>query len=237
MNMQLAIPGAGDFVRQDTPMDLLSLALQNNAAIDVIERLAALQERSLARQAEIDFNSSLNACQSEIPRIVPDLNNPNAKKKYASYEALDKAVRPVYLKHGFGLSFSTAECPHPDKVRTICRVSHRGHSQNYQIDITADGSGPKGGAMLTRPHADLAANTLGMRRLLRMIFNIVDTAEDEMLTNGWLMERVEWIYNSRNPDELKRIFNEAFKQAKTDKAANAMLILVEARDKKAQDFQ
>ena len=29
-----------------SPMNLLSVALQNNAAIDVIERLAALQEKS-----------------------------------------------------------------------------------------------------------------------------------------------------------------------------------------------
>src|SRR5690348_14667738 len=36
-------------------MSLLQLALKNNAAIDVIERLVSLQEKMLARQAEIEF--------------------------------------------------------------------------------------------------------------------------------------------------------------------------------------
>lgn len=226
---------------QSTPMGLLQLALKNGAAIDVIERLSALQEKALARQAEKEFNNALSECQSEIPRIVPDINNPQAKKKFSSYEALDKVVRPIYLKHGFSLSFSSPECHNPEKVRTECRVSHSGyHTQVYQIDITSDATGPKGGGFLSRPHADLAANTLGMRRLLRMIFNIVDTSEDEMLTNGWLMERLEWIANCKDLPELGRIFNDAFKEAKKNpdrnQAARIMLLLVEARDKKAKEF-
>ena len=38
-------------VRKPSTMDLLQVALQNNAAIDVIERLAALQEKALAQDA------------------------------------------------------------------------------------------------------------------------------------------------------------------------------------------
>lgn len=219
-------------------MKLLSLALNNNSGIDVIERLAALQERAEQRHAEKEFDAALRTCQSEIPRIVPDLTNPQSKKKYSSYEALDKVVRPIYLLHGFDLSFSTGDCPNPEKVRTLCRVSHNGgHARMYQIDITADAKGPQGGGFLSKPHADLAANTLGMRRLLRMIFNIVDTAEDELLTNGWLQERIEWLQNAKDPEELKKLFNQAFKEAKEQKNAAALLVLVEARDKKAKDWK
>jgi hypothetical protein len=220
------------------PNRLLEIALNNHAAIDVIERLAALQEKQLSKESEREFNEALGRCQSEIPRIIPDLNNPNSKKKYASYEALDKAIRPVYLKHGFSLSFSTADCPNPEKVRTVCRCSHEGgHAQFYQIDITADGSGPKGGGMLTRPHADLAANTLGIRRLLRMIFNIVDTAEDELLTNGWLIEKLDWMENCRTLPELTKVFTAAFNEATEQKNSRAMLALVQAKDKKKKELK
>lgn len=212
--------------------NLLELAIREKSAIDVIERLVKLQQDAEARRAERQFNVALAQCQKEIPRIVPDLNNPNSKKKYSSYEALDKAIRPVYLAHNFSLSFGTADCPNPEKVRTVCRVSHEGgHSQTYQIDITADGSGPKGGGMLTRPHSDLAANTLGIRRLLRMIFNIVDTAEDEMLTNGWLLPKIQAIEQCKDEESLTATFNEAYKEAKTAKNGNALLALIEARDR------
>ena len=47
-----------------SPLDLLSIALQNNAAIDVIERLAALQEKAMMRDAEITFNDALSRVQA-----------------------------------------------------------------------------------------------------------------------------------------------------------------------------
>src|SRR5271156_1978567 len=58
-----------------TMMTLLDRALQNHAAIDVIERLAALQEKAMHRQDEIDFNTAMNAAQAEIGRVAPDLKN------------------------------------------------------------------------------------------------------------------------------------------------------------------
>lgn len=237
MKTQPQLPLPPNELVPTSPMGLLTLALQNNAAIDVIERLTALQEKSLARRAEQDYNDALTECQREIPRIVPDLKNPQSNKNYSSYAALDAIIRPIYLNHGFSLSFSTADCPYPDKVRTVCRVSHGDHTQLYQIDITSDGSGPKGGGVMTKPHADLSANTLGMRRLLRMIFNIVDTAEDEMLTNGWLLERLEWIDSCKDQAELDRVFRSAFAEAKESKNGKAMLTIVQAKDKKKVSFQ
>lgn len=237
MSTQLAIPGSADFEKpvQFNAANMLQLALQNNAAIDVIERLVALQEKAELRQAEAEFNLAMNSCQSEIKSVVPDAAGKH-NKKYATYKALDAEIRPVYLRHGLSLSFDGADCSNPEKVRVVCIVSKGIYNRRYQFDISTDTSGPQGKAVLTKDDADLAANSKGKRRLLRNIFNIVDN-EDENLTNGWLMERIDWIKSCRNPDELKKIFNEAFKQAKTDKAANAMLALVEARDKKAQDFQ
>ena len=48
-----------------SPINLLSLALQNNAAIDVIERLAALQEKAMLRDAKIGFNDALSRIQGK----------------------------------------------------------------------------------------------------------------------------------------------------------------------------
>jgi hypothetical protein len=79
-----------------SPMNLLSSALHNNAAIDVIERLAALQEKIMLRDAEIQFNDALSRVQAEIKRVAPDLQNPQTSSRYASYAAIDRVIRPIY---------------------------------------------------------------------------------------------------------------------------------------------
>src|SRR5438132_1542582 len=107
--------------------------------------ISALQEKALARDAEMQFNEAMNRAQAALGRVAPNLNNPQTKSKYASYAALDRVLRPVYTKEGFSLSFDTAETPHPDTVRVLCYVSHRaGHTRKYQVDMPCDGKGAKG---------------------------------------------------------------------------------------------
>jgi hypothetical protein len=112
-------------------------------------------------------------------RVRTDSNNPQTKSRYASYGALDAAMRPVYTGNGFALSFNT-ENPAPEIVRVICRVSHQnGHSRTYQIDMPADGKGAKGGDVMTKTHATGSAVSYGMRYLLKMIFNIAVSDKDD----------------------------------------------------------
>lgn len=161
-----------------TMMTLLDRALQNHAAIDVIERLAALQERSMARQDEIDFATAMSAAQKEIVRVAPDLTNKQTSSKYASYAALDRVIRPVYTKHEFSLSFSTEPAPKEDTLLVVCYCSRGGYTRKYQILMPSDGKGAKGGDVMTLTHATGAASSYGMRYLLKMIFNIAIGEED-----------------------------------------------------------
>ena len=120
--------------------------LARDPTVDVakLERLMALQERALARNAESEFNGAMADVQSEIRRIAADSDNSQTRSKYASYAALDKALRPIYTKHGFALSFGTADGAAELYVRVTCHVSHRaGHSRDYHFDMPADGKGAK----------------------------------------------------------------------------------------------
>src|SRR5580658_5652314 len=83
-----------------SPMNLLSIALHNNAAIDVIERLAALQEKIMLRAAEVQCNDALSRVQAEVKRIAPDLQNPQTSSRYASSAAIDRVIRPIYTREG-----------------------------------------------------------------------------------------------------------------------------------------
>jgi hypothetical protein len=221
-----------------TVMDLLSVALQNNAAIDVIERLAALQERTLARVAECDFNDSMNRVQEQIKRVAPDLDNPQTKSKYASYAAIDRKIRPVYSAEGFSLSFDTADCPKDDHIRVVCYVSKAGHTRRYQMDMASDGKGAKGGDVMTKTHAEGAAMSYGMRYLVKGIFNIAVGEEDDdgnLASNGQLAERIEWLQNARSKEELTKLFKDAYAMFETNPAA--LRVLVDAKNAKKKELE
>lgn len=232
MATQLGMQEMELYKKPGTPMDLLSIALHNNAAIDVIERLAALQEKTLARQAEIEFNEALNRVQQQIKRIVPDLENPQKHSKYASYAAIDRVIRPIYSQEGISLSFTHADCPKPDHIRVICRCALRGHKELYQVDWPVDTKGPKGEPVMTATQATGASDSYAKRYLVKDIFNIAigEGDTDGNINNGWLADRIKEIKDCRDQNYLGEIFNKAYAEAKKERNAQAILILIEARD-------
>ena len=156
------------------------LALADNVDVDKLDRMLAMKERVDARLAENAFNEAMADAQKEMRAVAPDSNNPQTRSKYASYAALDKALRPIYTKHGFALSFGTADGAAELYVRVTCHVSHRaGHSRDYHFDMPADGKGAKGGDVMTKTHAAGSAASYGMRYLLKMIFNVAVGEDDD----------------------------------------------------------
>ena len=149
--------------------------MMSDPSVDIerIERGAALYERALARDAETAFNSAMAAAQEEMRPIAANANNPQTRSRYAKYDALDGAVRPIYSKHGFSLSFYQGEGAPEGYIRVQCKLSCGGHTERPYLDMPADGKGAKGGDVMTKTHATGAGVTYGRRYLLGMIFNLV----------------------------------------------------------------
>jgi hypothetical protein len=238
MSQALEVKNPDELVLQKpTMMDLLSLALREEAGIDVIERLAALQKDQMEREATIDFNDALNRVQTQIKRIAPDLDNPQTRSKYASYAAIDRKIRPIYSEEGMSLSFTTEDCPLQEHIRVVCFVSLRGHTRKYQVDMPCDGKGAKGGDVMTKTHAAGAAMSYGMRYLVKGIFNIAVGEEDtdgNLATNGELVEQLEWIANASNSDELKTMYKQAYEKFEAN--PNALKVIIEARKNRAKEL-
>ena len=156
------------------------LALDPNASVDRIEQLMGLWERNQARQAKTAFSAAMSEAQREMRPVAADAENPSTRSRYASYAALDMALRPIYTKYGFGLSFNTGDSPLEAHVRVICDVTQSaGHEKAYHIDMPADGKGAKGGDVMTKTHATGSAVSYGMRYLLKMIFNVAVGEDDD----------------------------------------------------------
>lgn len=155
-------------------MDVISRAAADpNTDVDKLERLLAMYERISERKAEQAYNEAMTTAQADMRPVATDASNPQTRSQYASYAALDRALRPIYSQHGFSLSFGSAEGAPADHVRVICKVRHRaGHSEEHHIDMPADGKGAKGGDVMTKTHATGAAMSYGQRYLLRGVFNI-----------------------------------------------------------------
>jgi len=144
------------------------------------ERLVAVWERIEHRRAEQAFGTAMALAQSEAHLVKPNKQNTQTGSMYATYAALDLMLRPIYIKHGFSLSFGTEPIDQPDKVRVVCYVAHAGgFTRVYQADVPADGKGAKGGEVMSKTHAFGSGVTYGKRYLVGMIFNLAFTTKED----------------------------------------------------------
>lgn len=184
--------------------------------VDRLERLIGIYERQQASNARTEYNVAMSLAQEEMKGIRANSSNPQTKSKYASYGALDKAIRPIYTKHGFALSFNTGDAPKTDDVRVLCMVSHRGgHMQEHHIDMPADGKGAKGADVMSRTHATGAAVTYGTRYLAGMVFNLAILKDNDGNDAGdrardWADEAIQYL----NTAELDKIGLEKYRTEK-----------------------
>lgn len=151
-----------------------------NVDIAKMERLFAMRKEIAAEMAEAAFNQAMTACQMEMRPISADAENSQTHSRYATFAKLDRALRPIYTRHGFALSFDELDSPKPEYVRVVCYVSHTaGHTRTYRRDMPADGKGAKGGDVMTKTHAVGAANSYGARYILKGVFNVAVGEDDQ----------------------------------------------------------
>ena len=123
-----------------SPMQLLELAVSNNANIESLERLMDLQERWLGQQSRQAFNRALSEFQSICPRIEKKKQAHNYK--YAPLGDIVAQIREVM--HRCGLSFRFEQEHLTDTIKVTCVITHvDGHSERTSMEVQADKSGSK----------------------------------------------------------------------------------------------
>ncbi len=182
---------------QKTATDLAP-ASQSSSIIEIIARAAAdpnvdvskmsalldMQERVMAKQAEIEFNEALARLSSVMPRITKDGAVAYADKngvskeafKFATYENIDKAIRPHLQAEGFSLSFTTAARQGDGGgIMVTGTLSHKsGHGRSATIPVALDTSGGKNNIQ-----AMGSSFSYGKRYTTTMLLNIVTESEDD----------------------------------------------------------
>lgn len=148
--------------------------------VDKMEKLLAMYERVEAKRAERAFSDAMEKTQSEIPQLFRDRENTHKNYRYTTLEELNKAVVPIYTKHGLSLSFGSAAGAPTGYYRITCHVSHvDGHSRDYEADLPTDMVGDKGAPNKTAIQGFGSTMSYGRRYLTFLIFNISTTDDDD----------------------------------------------------------
>jgi ERF superfamily len=222
---------------QASLMDLLDYAVKNQSAIEVIKELRAMQMADEAKRAENEFNAAMELAQNEVPEIIPDCTNEQTGRKYASFKAMDRALRPIWKKHNFTLTFNAAPSPNPEEIYVICDVTHPGgcHKQ-YMIPMSTDGKGPKGGGVMSKQQGVVAATSYGRSTLLRLIFNLV-IDDDGSMDKDELRDRIGYFAKCQTMSEVFEHFKASYMEAEECNDVRAQIALSEAKDKRKKEIE
>ena len=143
------------------------IALDPHVDVEKLERVMALYERKLYAEA-------MNQAQAEIQPVARTTENTITHSWYAKLEAVDAAIRPIYLRHGFSLSYNTVPALVTGNVRMECRCWHTGgHSELFHREAGPDTAGPRGTPTKTVLHGIGSTETFLRRYLACGIFNVV----------------------------------------------------------------
>jgi hypothetical protein len=144
--------------------------------IDKMERLLQMQERVLERAAEAAFNADLSQMQNELPVIEENGaikgRDGRVQSRYARFEDINEAVKPILRQYGFAISFRTAF--DGGEVIVTGVLSHRqGHREQSTVKLPADASGNKNNVQGWG-----SSISYGKRYTMNSLLNITSRGED-----------------------------------------------------------
>lgn len=146
-------------------------AADPNVDIEKMERLMEMYERVQKRQAAAAFAADLAEMQDELP-IVAERGDAAGRYKYALWEDINAAIKPVLKKHGFALSFRT---DFSDGISVTGVLTHKdGHREETTIKLPADPSGNKNAVQ-----AVASSVSYGKRYAAGALLNLTSHAEDD----------------------------------------------------------
>lgn len=151
-----------------------------NIDVAKLRALLEMQREIIADDAKTQFTRALHKAQAEIPAVdkngTVSLGIGKGSYQFATFEDMNKVLRPVMARHGFTISFDMATKPGEGggAIITGTLTHEAGHSRTASIPLALD-SGPG------RNNLQAMGSTLsyGKRYLCEMFFNIVRKGADD----------------------------------------------------------
>ena len=150
---------------------VIELASAPGTNPEMFDRLVAWQEREQARQAQAAFDAAMSAAQAEIQSVARTALNEQTRSKYATLEAVDASIRPIYTRHGFSVSFTEVANDGPD-IKLACIIARAGHRETFYLSAAPDTVGPQGKPNKTQVQGVGSAVSYLRRYLVCIAFNV-----------------------------------------------------------------
>lgn len=175
----------GALVEQQNLSGVISViercALNPDIDVGKMEKLLDMQERIIDKQAAQAFAVAFAEMQADLPEIteageikVGDI----VRSRYAKFEDINQAVKPILKQYGFGIAFRTAQ---PEgKIIVSGVLTHKsGHREETHIELPADTSGSKNNVQ-----AIGSSISYGKRYTLCDLLNITTRGQDDDATGS-----------------------------------------------------
>lgn len=131
-----------------TPMEMLSLAVQQGADIDKMKQLMELSERWEANQARKAFVAAMAEFKKNPPEILKNKHVKFATQKgvteydHATLADVCAAAIKGLADHGISHRWDVAQSD--DRIKVTCILTHEaGHSESVSLHSKADDTGSK----------------------------------------------------------------------------------------------
>lgn len=138
-------------IKENSPAQLLTVAIEKGASIEMLEKLMALQERHETNNARKAYHAAMTAFKAAPPTILKSkvVNFDTKTGGRTSYKHADLAEAAAVIgeslsRHGLSAAWRTEQGPDGKGVTVICEVTHiLGHTERTSLTAAPDTSGTK----------------------------------------------------------------------------------------------
>ena len=220
-----------DVVVEQTPMSMISHAIDKGATVETLEKMFALQERWEANQAKKKFDKAMSDFQAKCPVIEKGKpiyekgqeNLPVEQRKIRySYAPLDSIVSQTRkIISEVGLSYRFANTKTETEMVVECIVTHiDGHSQSSPFTVTIGAE-----QYMTDTQKMGARSTFAKRYAFCDAFGIMTGDEDnDACVPETDNEKINVAIESLNKCTTAKTFNEAWNNLPKESKANKDVI-------------
>lgn len=162
------------------PMEMVARALEMGIDGPMLQQFMDLQERHEDREARRAYAADMVKAQKAMPAVIATSENEQTSSLFAKLGVIINAIKPIYTKYGFSVSFGEGVAAKENEIRITARVMHRfGHSEDFFYDLELDTVGPKGAVNKTPIHGKGSSTSYAQRYLTKMIWNVAILEEDD----------------------------------------------------------
>lgn len=218
--------------------------------VEKLKELLALRQRYEDNEARKAFVAAMSAFKSHAIAVVKDKTNQQYGSKYVSLGNLVNTVTPFLSQHGLSVRWDQ-EQPGGTSIKVSCVITHvLGHSESVSLTVPPDTSGAKNPiqqikSAITYAKACTFESICGLASTDATLDDDGNGAGRKPNGNGnghtsvesdWLQERCEWLANSRNREEIDKIFKTAYSEASNAGDLNAQRRLIAAKDARKREL-